>query len=48
VEEETLIYRSEVLAIMGALSDLVVYVRDIRDLLEEPGDEEEGNEAGEV
>jgi predicted RNase H-like HicB family nuclease len=32
-ESEPLIYRSEVLAIIGALADLVVEVRDIRDLL---------------
>jgi hypothetical protein len=40
-ESEPLIYRSEVLAIIGALADLVVEVRDIRDLLEEDDEEEE-------
>jgi len=44
VEEEALIYRPEVLAILGALADLVVEVRHIRELLEEPDGEEEGNE----
>jgi hypothetical protein len=39
--EEPVIYRAEVLAIIGALSDLVVYVRGIRDLLQENGGEEE-------
>jgi hypothetical protein len=39
-EPETLIYRGEVLAIMGALADLVFEVRNIRDLLEEDGEEE--------
>jgi hypothetical protein len=35
------IYRSEVLAIMGALADLVFEVRAIRDRIEEDGEEEE-------
>jgi hypothetical protein len=37
---EPLIYRTEVLAIIGALSDLVVYVREILEAVE--GEEEEG------
>ena len=41
--EEPLIYRSEVLAIIGALADLVVEVGDIRDVLVED-DEGEGTE----
>ena len=42
---EPAVYRTEVLAIIGALSDLVVDVRAIRDRLEED-DEEEEDEAG--
>jgi hypothetical protein len=38
---ETLIYRDEVLGIIGALADLVVDVRAIRELLEEDDEEEE-------
>jgi hypothetical protein len=45
-DEEPLIYRSEVLAIIGALADLVVDVGDIRDSLVE-GDEGEGTEGAE-
>ena len=38
---DELIYREEVLAIIGALADLVVHVSDIRAILdEEYGDEE--------
>jgi len=42
---ESLIYRPEVLAIIGALSDLVVDVRAIRTHLEEDDEEEENEEA---
>lgn len=42
-EPEPLIYRTEVLAIIGALADLVVDVGDIREFLLED-DEEEGKE----
>jgi hypothetical protein len=45
-EEEPLIYRTEVLALIGALADLVVDVGDIRDFLVE-GDEGEGTEGAE-
>jgi hypothetical protein len=45
-EEEPLIYRTEVLAIIGALADLVVDVGDIRDSLVE-GDEGQGTEGAE-
>jgi hypothetical protein len=38
---DTLIYRSEVLAIMGALADLVFEVREIRHILEDEDEEEE-------
>jgi hypothetical protein len=41
VEPEPLIYRAEVLAIIGALADLVVEVRAIRTWLEDEGEEEE-------
>jgi hypothetical protein len=44
--EEAVIYRTEVLAIIGALADLVVDVGDIRDFLVE-GDEGEGTEGAE-
>ncbi len=45
VEPEPLIYRTEVMAIIGALSDLVVEVREIRRYLwEDEGDEEEDAE----
>ncbi len=40
-EVERLIYREEVLGIIGALADLVVAVRGIRQILEEDGEEEE-------
>jgi hypothetical protein len=40
---EPVIYRLEVTAIIGALADLVVEVRSIRELLE---DEEETDEEG--
>lgn len=43
-EDETTVYRTEVLAIIGALSDLVVDVRAIRNRLEEDDEEEEGQE----
>jgi hypothetical protein len=46
VEDDSLIYREEVRAIMIALADLVHDVRAIRDWLE-GSDGEEGNEAGE-
>jgi hypothetical protein len=39
--EETLIYRTEVLAIISALADLVVYVNRIRRILEDEDDDEE-------
>jgi len=39
--QETLIYREEVLAIIGALADLVVEARRIRELLESDEEEEE-------
>ncbi len=38
---EPLIYRTEVLAIMGTLADIVVELRAIRDLIREEEDEEE-------
>lgn len=41
---EPLIYRVEVLAIIGALSDLVVETREIRKLLEDEDGEEEDEE----
>jgi hypothetical protein len=44
--DEAVIEREDVLVIMGALADLVVYVRDIKELLGEDGDEE-GDEEGE-
>jgi hypothetical protein len=43
-EPEPLIYRAEVLAIIGALADLVVDVRGIRQVLGEDGEEEEEQE----
>jgi hypothetical protein len=47
VEPEPVIYRTEVLAIIGALSDLVVEVREIRRyLLEDDGDDEEEDAEG--
>jgi hypothetical protein len=45
MEPEPVIYRTEVLAIIGALSDLVVEVREIRYALrEDEGDDEEDAE----
>jgi hypothetical protein len=41
---EPLIYREEVTAILGALSDLVVDVREIRRTLQDDGEEEEEQE----
>jgi hypothetical protein len=43
-EAEPLIYRAEVTAIFGALSDIVVDLHEIRRLLED--DEEEEDEGG--
>lgn len=45
MQDEPLVYRTEVLAIIGALADLVVVTRDIRDLLKEGEDGEEDPEA---
>jgi hypothetical protein len=42
--DEALIYCSEVLAIIGALSDLVVDVHQIRERLDEDDEEEEDQE----
>jgi hypothetical protein len=39
--EEPLVYRTEVLAIIGALADLVVETRQIRRILEDDDEEEE-------
>jgi hypothetical protein len=47
VDQEPLIYREEVRAIIGALADLIVEVRNIRTWLEGNDGEEEGDEAGE-
>jgi hypothetical protein len=44
VEAEPLIYRPEVTAIIGALADLVVETRRIREFLEERFGEEEEDE----
>jgi len=45
MEPEPVIYRTEVLAIIGALSDLVVEVREIRYALRaDEGDDEEDAE----
>jgi hypothetical protein len=44
--DDALIYRSEVTAIIGALADLVVEVRTIRELLED--DAEEDDEEGTI
>jgi hypothetical protein len=44
VEAEPLIYRPEVTAIIGALADLVVETRRIREFLEESFGEEEEDE----
>ncbi len=43
-EPEPVIYRPEVLGILGALADLVVEVRRIKELLED--DEAEEDESG--
>jgi hypothetical protein len=43
-EPEPLIYRTEVLSIIGALADIVVELREIRASLED--DEEEEDEGG--
>jgi hypothetical protein len=43
-ESDPLIYRAEVLSIIGALADLVVGVRRIKELLED--DEAEEDEGG--
>jgi hypothetical protein len=43
VEADAVVYRTEVLAILGALSDLLVGVHAIREHLEED-DEEEAEE----
>lgn len=40
-EAEALVYRAEVLAIIGALADLVVEVRAIRKWLQDDDEEEE-------
>jgi hypothetical protein len=39
---EGVIYRAEVMAIIGAMADLVVEVRRIRELLEDDEEDEEG------
>jgi hypothetical protein len=39
--EQPIIYREEVLSIIGALADIVVELRKIRDSLENDGEEEE-------
>jgi hypothetical protein len=41
---EPLIYRIEVLAVLGAMADLVVETRRIREYLEEADGEEEAEE----
>jgi hypothetical protein len=43
-QDEPLIYRTEVLAIIGALADVVAEVRAIRDFLEDDGEEEADEE----
>jgi hypothetical protein len=43
-EPEPIIYRTEVVAIIGALADPVVEVREIRRFLREDGEEEEEQE----
>ena len=45
VADEPLIYRTEVMAIIGALADLVVDVHRIRELLD---NEEEADEEGDI
>ena len=44
--EEPLIYRAEVVAIIGAFADSVVELRTIRHLLEEENGEEEDDSSG--
>ncbi len=44
VADDAIVYRTEVLAIIGALSDLVVDVRAIREWLEGDDEEEEDQE----
>ena len=44
MDDETPVYRGDVRAMMFALSDLVVYVKDIRNYLLEGDDGEEGSE----
>jgi hypothetical protein len=46
--ESSVIYREEVLAILGALADLVVDVRSIREFLEDDGGREETEEEGNI
>ena len=43
-EDQPFIYRTEVLAIIGAMADLVVETRRIREYLEESDGEEEEEE----
>ncbi len=43
-QDDAIVYRTEVLAIIGALSDLVVDVRAIREWLEGDDEEEEDQE----
>ena len=43
---EQVVYRGEVLAIIGALADLVVDVRRIRETVEEDDGEEEAEQEG--
>jgi hypothetical protein len=48
VEESPLVYRTEVLSIIGALADVIVEIRAIRRLLEDAlGWEEEEDPEGE-
>ena len=44
MDDDTPVYRGDVRAMMFALSDLVVYVKDIRNYLLEGDDGEEGSE----
>lgn len=48
MEPEPLIYRVEVTGILGALADLVVDLRYIREFVEDIRGEEEGDEEGEA
>jgi hypothetical protein len=43
--EPPVVYRTEILSIIGALADLVVEVRAIRKLLDEDDEEEAGEES---